>query len=324
MRAPGYPSPVRLTVAFAFPVALLPMAGVLLDLPGGGATPDPASVSAPWGSTGHEMAARTAVAALPPEMPAFFLDAGPELVYLNPEPDRWRVREAVEMNEAHRYDHYIDIENVPEGALDAPNRFTYLRLLYEAGLERPERDAGLLPFRIVELYQRIESGWRRWRSEDDPTRRRWIETGIVRDAGVLGHYVTDASNPHHTTIHFDGWDRDAPNPEGYSTERGFHARFEWRFVDAHVTDEDVLEHMGGAPVEALGTPLREAVLAHIMEAHALVGTLYALDRDFGFDPESPAHPEAVKFAAERIASGARMLTVLWWSAWMGSEPSPAP
>ena len=79
-------------------------------------------------------------------------------------------------------------------------------MLYEAGIERPERDAGFLPFRIVELYQRIVSGWLRWRAEEDPLRRSWIEQRIVNDAGILGHYVTDASQPHHTTIHFNGWD----------------------------------------------------------------------------------------------------------------------
>ena len=42
---------------------------------------------------------------------------------------------------------------MPSGAFDAPNRFEFLRMLYEAGVARPERDVGFLPFRIVELYQ---------------------------------------------------------------------------------------------------------------------------------------------------------------------------
>ena len=63
---------------------------------------------------------------------------------------------------------------------------------------------------------------------------------------------------------------------------------------------------------------RAAVLEHIIAAHAEVETIYRLDRDVGFDPERPAAPEALDFAAQRLAAGAEMLAVLWWSAWVES------
>ncbi len=274
--------------------------------------------SPPWGFVGHEMAARVAAAALPDAMPAFFRDAGPQLVHLNPEPDRWRVWEQREMDQAFAYDHYVDLENLPDGALAAPDRYVYLAMLYEAGLEKPERDAGFLPFRIVELYQRLVSGWRRWRAEEDSDRREWIEERIVNDAGILGHYVTDASQPHHTTIHFNGWDAETPNPEGYTLDREFHARFERFFVEAHVARDDVVAHANAERPRSVAGSARDAVVAHIREAHAEVETLYRLDRDVGFDPEQPAHPAATNFAAARIAAGADMLASLWWSAWLES------
>ena len=272
----------------------------------------------PWGSVGHEMAARAAVTRMPSGMPAFFREAGDRLVYLNPEPDRWRVGRQREMDQAFQYDHYIDLENVPDGALEARDRFDFLRRLYEAGLERPERDAGFLPFRITELYQRIVTEWRLWRAETDPERRAWIAERIVNDAGILGHYVTDGSQPHHTTIHFNGWDRDTPNPAGYTTDNGFHARFETGFVSAHVRDADLARHLGAGELRSVAGSARAAVMDHIMAAHAEVETLYRLDRDVGFDPEQPPVPEAREFAAERLAAGAEMLAVLWWSAWVES------
>lgn len=290
-----------------------------LLLTGSSASRDPGSAP-PWGFVGHQMAARAAVATLPGEMPAFFRNAGPQLVHLNPEPDRWRVRLQREMDQAFQYDHYIDLENVPDGALDAPDRFTYLRRLYEAGLERPERDAGFLPYRILELYQRTANGFRMWRREENPERRGWIEERIVNDAGILGHYVSDASQPHHTTIHFNGWDRDTPNPEGYTRDNTFHARFERYFVEAHLTDADVARHMPAGRPESVAGAAREAVHRHILEAHAEVETLYRLDRDVGFDPGAPADPATLDFAAERLAAGARMLATLWWSAWMENAP----
>ena len=68
------------------------------------------------------MAARTATTALPSAMPAFFRGAADQLVYLDSEPDRWRNFELREMDQAWSYDHYVDLENVPDGALDTPDR----------------------------------------------------------------------------------------------------------------------------------------------------------------------------------------------------------
>jgi hypothetical protein len=270
-----------------------------------------------WGAEGHEMAARAAVSALPSDMPAFFRAARDQLVYLNPEPDRWRDRQAPEMDQAFSYDHYIDLENVPDAALEAPHRFAYLEALYEAGLDRPERDGGFLPFRIVELYQRLVAEWRLWRAETDAPRRRWIEQRILNDAGILGHYVTDASQPHHTTIHFNGWAESAPNPEGYTLDRTFHARFESDFVRAHVTQEDVSARVTGLARSLVGS-VRPAVMGYIRASNDEVETLYRLDRDVRFDPRGAVREETRDFAADRLAHGARMLADLWWSAWLES------
>jgi len=290
-------------------------------LTGGGAADDPTPPR--WGSVGHEMAARTATTALPSAMPAFFRGAADQLVYLDSEPDRWRNFELREMDQAWSYDHYVDLENVPDGALDTPDRFEFLKALYDAGLEKPERDGGFLPYRIIEVYQRVVTEWRMWRSEDDTQKKQWIEARILNDAGILGHYVTDASQPHHTTIHFNGWSAGAPNPEGFSNNRTFHSRFESAFVEAHVTQADVDGQAGrGSPASVAGAA-RAAVWAYIEESHSHVVQLYRLDRDIGFDPSAPLKAETRDFAASRLAAGADMLADLWWSAWLesGDEPS---
>jgi hypothetical protein len=269
-----------------------------------------------WGATGHEMAARAAVASLPSEVPDFFRAAREQLVFLDPEPDRWRVGSRVEMREAWSYDHFINLENVPEAALAAPHRYAYLSAVREEGNPRPE-EVGLLPFRIVELYQRLVTEWSLWRRESDPQRRAWIEDRILNDAGLLGHYVTDGSQPHHTTIHYDGWARSVPNPDAYSPDRGFHGRFETEFVDAHVSQENV-SRRAAAPRSIAGSA-RAGVMSYLQSTHTLVEELYRLDRIIGFDPDGPSRIETVDFAAERLASGASMLAVLWLSAWEESR-----
>jgi hypothetical protein len=274
-----------------------------------------------WGSTGHQMAAHAAVKALPVGVPDFFLEAGDQLVYLDPEPDRWRVRELVAMDQMYSYDHYIDMEHVPSGALEAPDRYAFIRTLHDAGVERPERDVGFLPYRILELYQRVVTEWRMWRAAADPTTRRWIEQRIVNDAGILGHYVTDAANPHHTTIHHNGWAEGVPNPNGYTTDRRFHGRFESAFVEAHIRQADVDQRMG-EDVQSVAGHAWAAILAHIRESHDRVDELYRLEKSYGFDPAGPDRPETDGFVADRLAAGARMLRTLWWSAWLESASAP--
>ena len=269
-----------------------------------------------WGATGHEMVGRAAAERLPADMPSFFVDAGPRLAYLNFEPDRWRDRERREMDQAFAYDHYIDLENVPDGALQARDRYEFLAALYAAGLEKPERDAAFLPFRIMELYQRLESGFARWRAASSPTERAWIEERVLNDAGVLGHYVADASQPHHTTIHFNGWSADAPNPAGYTTDREFHSRFESGFVDLRVDYDDVLARVP-TPTPVL-PEVRAAVMAYILDSHAQVEALYEIEKRVGFDADRTG-PEAEGFAERRLAVAADMLRALWITAWVKSE-----
>ena len=280
-------------------------------------TSAPLSIDLRWGAHGHELAARLAATHLPADVPEFFRDAAAQLEYLNPEPDRWRDSDAREMHEGFRYDHYLDLELVPEEAFDARDRWEFLRVLYAAGIERPERDVGLLPFRVAELYQRMENGFRRWRAESDPEVRRWIEERIVNDAGILGHYVTDASQPHHTTIHFNGWNEELEeNPGGFTTDRGFHSRFETQFVSAHVTAEHVFTGFS-AKAARVEDPL-EGIWDFVRYINGYVHRLYELDRDYGFEPDEPAHPESLAFAVERIQDGGAFLRDLWWSAWVAS------
>jgi len=275
-----------------------------------------APAAARWGAGGHEMAARAAVSALPDDMPPFFLAAEDQLAYLDPEPDRWRAANRPEMRGAWAPDHFVDLELVPPSALQAADRYGYLDELYDAGVARPAQ-TGFLPFTIVELYQRLVTEWELWRRERDTVRRSWIEARIIDDAGILGHFVTDGSQPHHTTVHFNGWAAGEPNPEGYGRDRSFHGRFETDFVRAHVTPEDVNRLMRSA--ESVAGDARAAVLAYLLETHAQVETLYRLDRDIGFDPSAPAQPETVDFTARRLAAGAQMLATLWRSAWEESR-----
>ncbi|TVP56573.1 MAG: hypothetical protein EA351_07630 [Gemmatimonadales bacterium] len=303
-------------------------AGVLLSLAlssgfahSAPSTPDNDSLTR-WGADGHRMAARTAVRSLPAEIPDFFVEAEDQLIWLNPEPDQWRDGDFHEMDQGFRYDHYIDLENIPGDILEeSRDRWDFHARLVRAGLENPQRDVGFLPFAILELQQRLVNGFARWRNAEDPAVRRYLEARIINDAGILGHFVTDASQPHHTTIHFNGWDEaQVPNPEGYTTDRQFHSRFETQFVRAHVTLDHITPRVEPeSPITVAGADTRTAVFAYIRQINGYVEELYRIDRDHGFAPDREPDPVSLAFAADRIADGAVMLRDLWWSAWVESE-----
>lgn len=270
-----------------------------------------------WGAYGHHVATRTALRHLPTAVPAFFRNAEGQLEYLSPEPDRWYSSDLREMDEAWRYDHFIDLENVPQGALDAPDRFRFLEALFEAGIRDPQGTVGFLPFRIVELYQRLASGFARWRLTPDGPDREWVQARILNDAGILSHYVVDAAQPHHTTIHFNGWAEGIPNPNGFTTDRDFHSRLESGFVNAHIRHGDLDSRM--TPDPRTLPNVRDAVWEYVEDSNELVHRLYELERAHGFDPDEPAHPEARDFILGRLAEGTEMLRAIWWTAWRESE-----
>src|SRR5262249_27687166 len=163
----------------------------------------------------------------------------------------------------------------------------------------------ILPYRILELSQRLREEFRLWRAATDARTKSWIESRIINDAGILGHYVADGSNPHHTTIHFDGWVGD--NPNGYTAARGFHARFESIFVQTHFAAGDL--HVDEAP--RVFPTLRQAVLEYLHATSELVPRLYELDKHAPFD-STTTDADDKKFAAERLNAGARMLRDIWW------------
>ena len=294
---------IRVTVS-AFAVSLL--LSVSLIQP-------PASLA--WGEHGHKLSGRAAATRLPKEMPDFFRKSVDQLEYLNPEPDRWRSKLMVEMNEAFSYDHFLNLEIVPAAALGVDDRYAYVAALYQAGVKEPEK-AGLAPFRILELYQRLRTEFHLWRSAKDKKTRKWIEQRIISDAGVLGHYVSDAANPHHATIHYNGWDKNTPNPNGYITDNTFHYRFESEYVQTHVVISDLLPLINASP-RLVENP-RAEVIAHFRNSNGLVERLYRLDKQARFDKAATA-PANKQFAIDRLAAGAEMLRALWWTAWVKSE-----
>lgn len=277
-----------------------------------------------WGERGHYLTAQAAAAKLPAAMPAFFRAAAAQLAYLNPDPDRWRNRAEYAMDpaldQASSPDHFIDMEMVPAdrlaAALAAPNRYAYADTLHAAGVDAAKM--GFLPFRILELTQRLREEFRLWRAAPNDQTREWVQARIINDAGILGHYVADGSNPTHTSVNFNGWS--GANPNGYATDKRFHSRFESAYVQTHISIGDILPDVDPT-AESVGD-LRPAIIAYLHTTNGETEQLYRLDKAAPFDANTTS-PDDKKFTAARLAAGAQMLRNLWWTAWITSAPAAA-
>ncbi len=279
-----------------------------------------------WGDAGHRLIGEAAALKLPSAMPAFFRNASRELGYLNPEPDRWKDRAERTLDPAladgTSPDHFIDMEMAPPtvlaAALRAKDRYGYLDTLRAAGVDGVVM--GLLPFEMLEQAQRLRVDFRLWRAAPDSTRP-FIEARIIDAAGILGHYVADGSNPAHTTIQFNGWT--GPNPEGYATDKRFHARFESIYVETHLKLADVLGQVDTSSARVF-PDLRAAIIQYLTESNGQVERLYQIDKAHPYDANTTAD-ENKTFAVVRLAAGARMLRDIWWTAWITSgQPVPPP
>ncbi|SFS77179.1 S1/P1 Nuclease [Brevundimonas viscosa] len=293
----------------------------------------PAAVSA-WGNTGHRLIGVAAVRALPDELPAFLRTPGAaaEIGELSREPDRTKGGGQPHDRERDTA-HFIDMDDqgrVMDArgmSIDALPRLKseYDAALTTAGLDVD--DAGYLPYAIMDGYQQLVRDFATWRvlhaaeaRETDPGKRAWYredrlrrEALILRDAGYLGHYVGDGAQPHHTTIHYNGWNRDTPNPEGFTTSRQTHGAFEGAFT-ARVARLDAVEAAMRAP-QLEGFDLRARVPAYLKTTLAEVLPFYRLEKAGGF---AEGDPRGRDFALTRLAAGASELRDLIVLAWRDS------
>jgi hypothetical protein len=283
-----------------------------------------------WGATGHRLVGAAAVEALPPELPAFLRQPAvvEEIAELSREPDRWR--DAGRVHDADRDPaHFIDLDD--EGKAPGGLALTALpstRAAYEAAVGAAGAkvsETGYLPYAIADAWQQLAKDFAYWRAlnaaaprERDRARRAWLrrdlarrERLIVRDLGVLGHYVGDGSQPMHVSVHANGWG-DHPNPKGYTRSR-IHAPVEGDFVRTNVRPQAV--RAGLAPFRPCGCAIEARIAAYLAASWRQVEPLYALEKAGGFEGTDQ---RATAFVTERLAAGASELRDMTVEAWRAS------
>jgi hypothetical protein len=277
-----------------------------------------------WGDEGHKLINKTAAAAIPAAMPAFFKAGADKFVYNGPEPDRWRERVEPSLKNSQEPDHYIDMERVSDIGEFPAGRYDFIRWAYAKRARMNDRSDDYLPERIgfqpyiaMEVYERLKVAFRQYRTlkaAGQPTDA--VENDAIFYAGWLGHYVGDACNPLHTTIQHNGWV--GPNPNGYTTAK-IHWPVESDFVNKNLAQLDPGNLMK-APV-AVADPFHQYI-DYLKSSFALVEPLYQLEKRGGFN--IPGSDEAREFIRKQFAAGSQELVNLWYTAWVESEKAVPP
>ena len=169
--------------------------------------------SIPWGFYAHKRVNRYAVFTLPEELVGFYKKHIDHLTEhaIDADKRRYAIKE-----EAAR--HYIDIDHYGE------NPFKVMPRKWTDAVEKFSEDTlltyGIVPWHIQTVYNRLVKAF----EEKD------IDY-ILKNSADLGHYVSDAHVPLHTTENYNGQ---------LTNQKGIHAFWESRLPELFADDYDYL------------------------------------------------------------------------------------
>ncbi|MGD1031039.1 MAG: hypothetical protein ABSA05_07850 [Opitutaceae bacterium] len=310
-----------------------------------------------WNYPGHRIVNQAALASLPGDFPDWIHtpENAERVAFLAGEPDRWRNTRVELLQHYNGLDHYIDIEEIGYAGLDIAtlSQFRYdFAVQFSAGRAAhldlfpppdPEKDKaaghpgnadhsleypGFLPWAIAEYYAKIQSAFsylKAFEQAGTPEEIANARANIVYMMGVMGHYVGDGAQPLHTTIHHHGWV--GPNPNGYSTQYGFHSWIDGGFIaKAGITEAEILPKVVTARTIDVRArpdgrdPIFVAAVDYLVGSNKLVEPLYRLEKEKKLEGPGPDSAEGRAFIDAQLLRGGEMLGSLWLTAWRQAAP----
>ena len=272
-----------------------------------------------WHQHFHCQSTRAAVSLLPDEVPAYFRHGSDAAAHHSVDPDLVRDKALPQLRSGEGPEHYFDIELLNGSKLPG-TRYELIEACTQ--LKVKPHKIGMLPYAIVEQTQRLTIAFaehRQW--PDNPH----IRAKCMVIAGHLAHYVGDATQPLHVTVHFDG----RMGEDGVVPHTGIHQRVDMlvdrmKKLDRIKLDAEPLINakMNIEP----GDKLMTVVWQHMLASHALVDRVYELEPHFPPLDGGPweATAEVRQFARERMRATIVILARLYLTAWRESASLKLP
>ena len=269
--------------------------------------------AAAWGWEAHFLIMERALALLPPELRPLFEKHRAKVIERIIDPDTWRNAGFADEEP----NHFLDLDW--EGYGKDP--FPELPRDYTAAVAKFGRariaDNGRVPWRTEEMFGDLQRAF-----QDYGRRGAFGQNDIVHYAAWLSHYVSDAIQPFHGVINYDGQ---------LTKQNGVHARFESTLVERYRSQIQLAPR----PLAPIRAP-RDFIFERLIEDTRLVPAILKADlealgpRETYDDQYFDAFFRATRPVLERrlnesIAAVAAMITGAWEAAGRPPVPvSPAP
>lgn len=259
-----------------------------------------------WGFFGHKQINQLAVFSLPSEMIGFYKANIDYLREASVNPDRRRL--AV-VEEASR--HYIDLDRYGDSSLYKMPRY------WSDAVERYSEDTlkmhGIVPWHVNVMYYRLRDAF----MVRDPAL-------ILKLSAELGHYISDAHVPLHTTSNYNGQ---------FTGQEGIHGFWESRLPELFSTDYNFF--VGKAAfVKSPQLSIWQAITCAHLQVDSVLQVEQRLSNRFGekkysFETKgkqtvkvyskefAKAYHEALGSMVERQMRGSvKMIADFWYTAWV--------
>lgn len=200
-----------------------------------------------WGFYAHKKINRAAVFTLPTQLATFYKKHIDVITEKAVDADK---RCYVDSLESPR--HFIDVEEYEDGNIDSiPVHWSRATEKFQ---ERKMRARGIVPWQIYFTYQKLVKAFRENNSD-----------AIIRHSADLGHYVSDAHVPLHTTRNYNGQ---------LTGQIGIHAFWESRLPEMFADEYNLF--VGKA--DYLESPL-DSAWTIVRESNALVDSVLRIEKD---------------------------------------------
>ena len=268
--------------------------------------------SKPWGFVGHKKINELAVYTLPPEMIAFYKANMDYIIENSVLPDK---RRYIVKEEGPK--HYIDLDHYQNDSLDFQE---WIPKSWKKASEIYGRDSlfayGVLPWNIQWMLKKLQDAFERG---DGPM--------ILKYSAEIGHYVSDAHVPLHTTENYNGQ---------LTNQHGIHGLWESRLVELYASDYDFF--VGKAFI--LEEPLEQtweiifkshSFLPIVFELEAKITDSLGLSNKYAFEKRGNQivqvyssrfseiyHTSMENMVQNRMRDAVLMVGSFWFTAWVNA------
>ena len=228
------------------------------------------ALSPGWGFFGHRTIGQVAVYALPSTMQGFYFRHMPQIVKLITAADERR-----ESDPAEAPKHYIDMDHYGDNPFgEMPKAWDKASAKYSADTLRKY---GTVPWTVMEVKEQLTEAFKQRDT-----------TAIIRLSADLGHYVSDAFVPLHTTENYDGQ---------LTNQTGMHSLWESKLPERHIAEYK----LDSDPGYYLKDP-QAAIWQVVQESYGFLGATFDLEEKVtrNFTPETK-YPFSHKFGKTRRA-----------------------